>query len=117
MNNEQKTIQIDADGRPLGRLASEIAVLLMGKLKTNFVPHLAQSDLVHVKNVEKIKLTGNKLENKIYYRHSNYPGGLKETKLSELMEKSPDRVLLNAVKHMLPANRLRKDRMKKIKFI
>ncbi|MCH8206094.1 MAG: 50S ribosomal protein L13 [Chloroflexi bacterium] len=95
---------IDADGKTLGRLSSEIAVLLQGKHKPMYVPYLNTGDFVVVINAEKVRVTGKKLEQKMYYRHSGYPGGLKEQTLSSLMDKSPTRALKHAVKGMLPKN-------------
>jgi len=95
---------IDADGRRLGRLASEIAVLLQGKHKPMYVPYLNTGDYVVVVNAEKVHVTGKKLEQKMYYRHSGYPGGLKEQNLSTLMDKTPTQAIKHAVKGMLPKN-------------
>ena len=93
---------IDADGKTLGRLSSEIAVLLQGKHKPMYVPYLNTGDYVVVINAEKVRVTGKKLEQKMYYRHSGYPGGLKAQTLSSLMDKWPTRVITHAVKGMLP---------------
>ena len=95
---------IDADGKTLGRLSSEIAVLLQGKHKPMYVPYLNTGDYVVVINAEKVRVTGKKLEQKMYYRHSGYPGGLKEQTLARLMEKTPTRAISHAVKGMLPKN-------------
>jgi len=108
---------IDAEGKPLGRIASQIAVLLMGKHKPDFVPNQDQGDFVHVKNVEKIKLTGKKIEQKKYYRHSGYLGHLKEISVKKVMSQKPEEVLRRAVSGMLPKNRLRKQRLRRLKFI
>ncbi len=108
---------LDAQGRVLGRLATEIAVLLRGKNKIDFSPHVDNGDIVEVKNADKIKITGNKLENKIYYRHSNYPGGLKETKLKKMFTENPEEVIRKAVWNMLPKNKLRSRIIKRLKFI
>ncbi len=106
---------LDATDMPLGRLASRIATLLRGKHKANFVPYLDQGDIVIVENVKQIKFTGNKLANKIYYRHSQYPGGLKATKLKDFIDKHGHaEVLRKAVYGMLPANKLRKGMMKRL---
>jgi large subunit ribosomal protein L13 len=107
---------IDARGKPLGRLASQIAILLRGKHKPDFLPYQDTGDLVIVKNVEKIKFTGKKIEKKKYYRHSGYLGGLKETSLKELFQKNPKEVLRKAVWGMLPKNKLRARMIKKLKF-
>jgi large subunit ribosomal protein L13 len=97
---------LDADGRPLGRLASETAQLLRGKHRPTFTPHLDNGDFVVIVNAAKVKVTGNKMQQKLYYRHSGYPGGLKETPLPRMLERHPDRVVQQAVKGMLPHNRL-----------
>jgi len=108
--------EIDADGKVLGRLASRIAVILMGKHKPDYLPYLDIGDFIVVINAEKIKVTGSKLENKFYYRHSGYPGGLKSTTLKELLKKHPERVIMYAVKNMLPKNKLKKRRLKRLKI-
>ena len=95
---------MDAEGKILGRLASEIATLLQGKHKPIYVSHLNTGDFVIVVNAEKIRVTGKKLEQKVYYRHSGYHGGLKEQTLSELMSRKPTRAIRQAVKGMLPKN-------------
>ena len=95
---------VDANGQNLGRLASKIAHTLLGKHKPNFTPGVDMGDYVIVVNCERITVSGNKLEDKMYYRHSGYPGGLKETNLRGLLEKHPDRVIQQAVKGMLPKN-------------
>jgi len=106
---------LDASGVSFGRLASQIAVLLRGKNKPNFVPYLDQGDKVIVENVKHIKITGNKLTNKIYYSHSQYPGGLKSIKLKDFIDKHGHaEVLRKAVYGMLPANKLRKAMLKRL---
>ena len=106
---------IDAAGVSLGRLASRIAILLRGKNKANFVRHLDQRESVDVENIDKVKITGNKLNDKIYYRHSQYPGGLKETKMKDLIaKKGMAEILRKAVYGMLPNNKLRKAMMKRL---
>ena len=107
---------IDATGKVLGRLATEIAVLLRGKHKPDFVPYKDMGDFVVVKNVDKIKVTGKKIEKKKYYRHSGYLGGLKEIPLKKLFEKNPAEVLRKAVWGMLPSNKLRPEQIKRLKF-
>lgn len=97
---------IDANGQTLGRLSTGIALLLMGKHKPTYSPHLDMGDFVVVVNADKVHVTGNKLEDKIYYRHTGYMGGLKETALKDLLAKNPRRVLELAVRGMLPRNRL-----------
>lgn len=106
---------IDAQGLTLGRLASQIAILLRGKHKVKFAPHMDMGDYVVVINAEKIHVTGNRLEQKTYYRHSGYPGGLKSLTLRQLLDKNPERVLQLAVKGMLPKNRLGRAMAKKLK--
>ncbi len=113
---ERKTHKIDAAGRSPGRLASEIALILRGKNKPDFEPHRDMGDEVVVENVEEMKITGKKLEQKKYYRHSGYPGGLKEELMEEVMEDNPDEVLRRAVFGMLPKNRLRSKQIKRLKF-
>ena len=95
---------VDAAGKTLGRISSEIAVLLQGKHKPGYVPYLNTGDYVVVINAEKIHVTGKKIEQKKYYRHSGYHGGLKETNLQQMLEKHPDRVIKQSVKGMLPKN-------------
>ena len=107
---------IDATGKVLGRLASEIAILLHGKHKPDFLPYKDMGDFVTVKNVEKIKFTGKKMEQKKYYRHSEYLGGFKEIFLKNLFEKNPAEVLKKAVSGMLPKNKLRKEMFKRLKI-
>ena len=107
---------VDGQGKILGRLASEIASRLRGKHKPIFTPHLDTGDFVIVVNAEKIRLTGNKLANKIYYRHSGYPGGLTETTAGKLMQEKPEDVLKIAVRGMLPKNTLGRAMLKKLKI-
>ncbi len=95
---------VNADGKTLGRLSSEIAILLQGKHRAGYVPYLNTGDYVVVINAEKIRVTGSKLEQKKYYRHSGYHGGLKETTLQELLATYPERVIQQSVKGMLPKN-------------
>ncbi len=107
---------IDATDKILGRLAVEIANLLRGKNKPSFVPYLDQGDEVIVVNTDKIKVTGRKMKQKIYYHHSGYPGGIKETRLEEAMEKDSGQVIRRAVYGMLPKNKLRDKIIKKLKL-
>ena len=107
---------VDADGKNLGRLASEIAIVLRGKNKPQYTPHVDTGDFVVVVNAEKIAVTGNKLEGKVYYRHSGYPGGLKSRTLGEMLERRPYEVLRKAVKGMLPKNRLAARQLTKLKI-
>lgn len=106
---------VDAADKVLGRLASQIAQRLRGKHKPEFAPHLDAGDFVVVVNAEKVKITGRKLDQKMYYRHSGWIGGLKETVMRDMMDKKPDQVLIKAVKGMLPKNRLGRQMLKKLK--
>jgi large subunit ribosomal protein L13 len=107
---------IDAGGETLGRLSSGIAVLLMGKHKPIYVPHLNTGDYVVVINAEKVRVTGNKLKQKMYYRHSGYHGGLKEQTLETLLDKRPTRVIKHAVKGMLPKNSMGRRMLSRLKL-
>jgi large subunit ribosomal protein L13 len=104
----------NVDGKILGRVATDIAKLLIGKNKPSFSPHINTGDHVVVINAEKIAVTGKKLNNKIYYRVTGYPGGVKSETLGELLEKKPTEVVKKAVWGMLPKNKLRKERMKNL---
>ena len=106
---------VDAEGKTLGRLATQIADRLRGKSKAAFTPHVDTGDFVVVVNAEKIHVTGNKLEQKIYYRHSGYPGGLRQRTLAEQLQRRPEEVIRKAVKGMLPKNRLAAAQLKKLK--
>jgi len=106
---------IDAEDKVLGRLASKVSHLLMGKHKPGFAYHMDNGDFVVIINAEKIKVTGNKYNAKKYYRHSGYPGGIKETGLKLLMETKPERVIEMAVKGMLPHNKLGRKLFRKLK--
>ena len=112
---DPKWVMLDADGQVLGRLASQVAQILRGKHKPNFVPHLDNGDFVVIVNAEKIRLTGKKAEAKSYFRHTGYPGGVKFTSFREMIEKHPDRVIQKAVKGMLPHNSLGAKMLKKLK--
>ena len=112
---ERRWYLVDAQGKTLGRLASEIAKILRGKHKPTFTPHLDTGDYVVVVNAEKIHVTGNRLDEKRYYRYSGYPGGLKSVPLREVLEKHPTRAIRYAVKGMLPKNRLGRAMIKKLK--
>ena len=107
---------VDADGKNLGRLATRIADTLRGKNKPEYTPHVDTGDFVVVVNAEKIAVTGKKLDDKLYYRHSGYPGGLKSRTLREQLERRPTEVLRTAVKGMLPRNRLARAQMTKLKI-
>lgn len=106
---------VDANGQNLGRLATQLASMLLGKDKPTFTPGVDTGDFVVVVNAEKIVVTGNKLEDKYYYRHSGYPGGLKEIKLRDQLAKHPDRVIKQAVWGMLPKSRYGRKIFKKLK--
>ena len=111
---ERKWYVVDATGYTLGRLASEVAKVLRGKNKPIFTPHMDCGDYVIVVNASKIKVTGRKLDQKIYYNHSDYVGGMKETTLREMMAKKPERVIELAVKGMLPKGPLGRSMIKKL---
>ena len=111
---ERKWYVIDAEGLTLGRLASETAKILRGKNKPIFTPHIDTGDYVIIVNADKVKVTGKKLDQKIYYRHSEYVGGMKETPLRELLEKKPERVIELAVKGMLPKGPRGREMYKKL---
>ena len=106
---------VDAQGQTLGRLATQVATLLRGKHKPYYTPHVDCGDYVVVVNAEKIHVTGNKMTQKIYYRHSGYPGGLKQVTLRDQLQKYPGRVVEQAVRGMLPKNRLGRRMFKKLK--
>ncbi|HKD94904.1 MAG TPA: 50S ribosomal protein L13 [Gaiellaceae bacterium] len=107
---------VDAEGKTLGRLATQIADTLRGKRKPQFTPHVDTGDFVIVINAEKIQVTGNKLDQKRYYRHSGYPGGLRSRTLREQLDRRPTEVLRVAVKGMLPKNRLARQQITKLKI-
>ena len=111
---ERKWYVVDATGYTLGRLASEVAKVLRGKNKPVFTPHVDTGDYVIIVNAEKIKVTGKKLEQKIYYHHSDYVGGMKETTLKEMLAKKPEKVLELAVKGMLPKGPLGREMYTKL---
>jgi large subunit ribosomal protein L13 len=113
---EQHWYLVDADGQTLGRLATRIADTLRGKRKPEYTPHIDTGDFVVVVNAEKISVTGKKREDKIYYRHSGYPGGLRERTFAEEIERRPTEVLRKAVKGMLPRNRLARRQLTKLKI-
>ncbi len=111
---ERKWYVVDATGHTLGRLSSEIAAVLRGKNKPTFTPHIDTGDYVIVVNADKIKVTGKKMEQKIYYNHSDYPGGMRETTLAEMMAKKPTEVIRLAVKGMLPKGPLGRSMITKL---
>ncbi len=112
---ERKWHVVDAKDQVLGRLAVQIATRLMGKDKPTFTPNSDTGDFIVVVNAEKVRLTGNKLDNKIYYRHTGYPGGIKSETARERLEKHPERILSEAVRGMLPKSRLGRAMLKKLK--
>jgi len=107
---------LDAKDKILGRFATRVARLLIGKDKPTFTPHVDQGDFVIILNADKIKVTGKKLENKIYYHHTFYPGGLKQKQLKDVLSEKPERVIELAVKRMLPKNRMKAKRMRRLKI-
>jgi len=112
---ERRWYLVDAEGKNLGRLATQIADTLRGKTKPQYTPHVDTGDFVIVVNCEKIVVTGKKLDEKIYYRHSGYPGGLKQRTLREQLDRRPTEVIRSAVKGMLPRNRLARQQLTKLK--
>ncbi|HAJ74428.1 MAG TPA: 50S ribosomal protein L13 [Lachnospiraceae bacterium] len=111
---EKKWFVVDASGKTLGRLSTEVAKVLRGKNKPEYTPFVDTGDYVIIVNAEKIKVSGKKLDQKIYYRHSEYVGGMKETTLREMLDKKPERVLELAVKGMLPKGPLGRQMLKKL---
>ncbi|MBD1372332.1 50S ribosomal protein L13 [Hazenella sp. IB182357] len=112
---ERKWYVVDAKGKTLGRLATEVATLLRGKHKPQFTPHVDTGDFVVIINAAEIELTGKKLDQKMYYRHTGYPGGLRSINARDLREKRPERMLELAVKGMLPKGSLGRQQLKKLK--
>lgn len=115
--NIRKTIKVDATGMALGRLSVKVAAILMGKNKVSYERHIDRGDFVAIENIRKIKFTGKKLEQKKYYNHSGYPGGLKTRQLKKEFPDRPEEILKKTVYNMLPKNKLRPDMMKRIKFV
>lgn len=113
---QPKWYEVDAEGKILGRLAADVAKILMGKNKPTYTPHVDTGDYVVMTNVEKIVVTGNKLKDKMYYNHSGFPGGLRERRLEEVLEKKPEEVMMLAVKRMLPKNKLGVQMLKKLRL-
>jgi large subunit ribosomal protein L13 len=113
---ERRWYVVDAEGQTLGRLATEIARILRGKNKPQYTPHVDTGDFVVVVNAEKVVVTGKKAEQKVYRRHSGYPGGLKETSYEQMMERRPTEILRRAVKGMMPKNRLARQQLRKLKI-
>src|SRR3954447_19756353 len=114
-DRERNWLVVDADGQTLGRLATQIADALRGKRKPAYTPHVDTGDFVVVVNAEKIAVTGSKRQDKMYYRHSGYPGGLKSRTLNDMLERRPEEVIRLAVKGMLPRNRLGRKQLTKLK--
>ncbi len=112
---ERKWYVIDATGKPLGRLASEVAAILRGKKKPTFTPHVDTGDYVIIINAEKVKFTGNKINQMSYTYHTGYPGGLRQVPYNQLIEKNPEKIIELAVKGMLPKNTLGRQMFKKLK--
>jgi len=114
MTIDREKYKIDAAGKVPGRLASEVAILLMGKHKVNYQPHLDQGDIVEIINISHLKFSGKKLEKKVYYRHTQYPGGIIKTPLSKLFKENPDKLFRKMVFQMLPKNKLRSEMIKRL---
>jgi large subunit ribosomal protein L13 len=114
-DRERNWLVVDAAGKTLGRLATQIADLLRGKGKPTYTPHVDVGDFVVIVNAEKIRVTGNKLAAKRYYRHSGYPGGLRSRTLAEMLERRPEEVIRKAVRGMLPRSRLGRKQLTKLK--
>ena len=112
---ERNWLLVDANGQTLGRLATQIADALRGKTKPEYTPHCDTGDFIVVVNAEKIAVTGNKRADKKYYRHTGYPGGIKERSLNDMLERRPEEVIRKAVKGMLPRNRLARKQLTKLK--
>ena len=115
-DRERNWVLVDAEGLTLGRLATQLADALRGKRKPTYTPHVDVGDFVVVVNAEKIAVTGAKLQEKLYYRHSGYPGGLKQRTLSEMLARRPEEVIRLAVRGMLPKNRLARKQLTKLKI-
>jgi large subunit ribosomal protein L13 len=114
-DRERDWYVVDAEGKTLGRLATQIADVLRGKRKPTYTPHVDVGDFVIVVNAEKIVVTGKKREDKLYWRHSGYPGGIKSQSLGDLLQRRPEEVIRRAVKGMLPRNRLARQQLRKLK--
>jgi large subunit ribosomal protein L13 len=114
-DRERSWYVVNAEGKTLGRLATQIANVLRGKRKPTYTPHVDVGDFVIVVNAEKIAVTGDKREKKLYWRHSGYPGGIRSRTLGDLLEKRPEEVIRRAVKGMLPRNRLARQQLRKLK--
>jgi large subunit ribosomal protein L13 len=114
-DRDRTWVVVDAEGKTLGRLATQIADLLRGKRKPTYTPHVDVGDFVVVVNAEKIRVTGKKLSDKRYWRHSGYPGGIRSRTLSEMLDRQPEEVIRKAVKGMMPRNRLSRQQLTKLK--
>jgi large subunit ribosomal protein L13 len=115
-NRQRDWYVVDAEGKTLGRLATQIADALRGKRKPDYTPHCDTGDFVVVVNAEKVRVTGNKMSDKLYYRHSGYPGGLRSRTLGDMLERQPEEVIRKAVKGMVPRNRLGRQQLRKLKI-
>ncbi len=114
-NRQRDWYVVDAEGKTLGRLATQIADMLRGKRKPEYTPHCDTGDFVVVVNAEKVHVTGKKMEQKLYWRHSGYPGGIRSRTLAEMLDRQPEEVLRKAVKGMLPRNKLGRAQLRKLK--
>ena len=114
-NRQRDWFVVDAEGKTLGRLATGIADVLRGKRKPEYTPHCDTGDFVVVVNADKVVVTGNKRNDKVYYRHTGYPGGIKSRTLGEMLERRPEEVIRSAVQGMLPRNRLGRQQLRKLK--
>ncbi len=114
-NRQRDWFVVDAEGQTLGRLSTQIADAIRGKRKPEYTPHCDTGDYVVVINAERIRVTGNKRQNKVYYRHTGYPGGIKSRTLQEELDRRPEEVIRRAVKGMLPKNRLARQQITKLK--
>jgi large subunit ribosomal protein L13 len=115
-DRERNWLLVDASGKTLGRLATQLADLLRGKLKPEYTPHIDTGDFVVVVNAEQVEVTGNKRQAKLYYRHSGYPGGLRSRTFADMIERRPEEVIRLAVKGMMPRNRLARKQLTKLKI-
>ncbi|MFM8527197.1 MAG: 50S ribosomal protein L13 [bacterium] len=115
-DRDRTWVVVDAEGKTLGRFATQIADLLRGKRKPTYTPHVDVGDFVVVVNAAKIRVTGNKLDDKRYWRHSGYPGGIRSRTLSEMLDRQPEEVIRKAVKGMMPRNRLSRQQLTKMKI-
>jgi large subunit ribosomal protein L13 len=114
-NRQRDWYVVDAEGKTLGRLATQIADMLRGKRKPEYTPHCDTGDFVVVINAEKVRVTGRKMEQKLYWRHSGYPGGIRSRTLAEMLDRQPEEVLRKAVKGMIPRNKLGRAQLRKLK--